>query len=604
VSTSKVNGLDRENARTGLTAVLTALFSVKRLFIRSIVVALTVGVVAAMIQVSQKWFIATPELSTITKYTVVSGLQVFLSMLFYAQRHTLAAAMGRHLTKQLVTKIFALSKAQLESIGHRFGKLHSSVFTNLVQGFGSNLPGIVNNCSIVVFHMISLTITFGWKYLVISLIGVGLLCGLGTFVLEKNRQRNAIVKELDVSTNQHLNSLTDQLQDIQETGNSKAKSELITEVLDELVAFNKHEEWPRTKLDAIHRVVPTFICTYGILWLAIYEHRSPAELVMIVGSIFNIMVVANAGLLLIFEVAHLEGDLTQVGAVINNPPAPDGHIEIGCIEELSLAVNRVELPGARVLFSQGLFPDHPKKELHIKTGEFVCLHGPSGCGKTTILRIMSRQYEQQITSAEQPRWFGSYRFISDGGLVTDVSKIRKKSFWTIVFTATQKASWVDGIRKGKKSHWKPGTVEENIGLHLDNEGFDLKLSPWERETFIREAARVAELSPAQFGQSVQTLSGGEAVRAMLARCASGVLVATYLEFPCVLILDETFSQLDEETAIKVLANLLELNRLYGVTIISSIHNKNLIPSDATVYVFGEAGRGIVAWGKGSEMLNN
>lgn len=226
------------------------MITVKRLFTKSIVISLAVGVAAVMIQVTQKWLLATPSMSTIAGYTIVSGIQVCFSVWFYAQRYTLAAAMQSHLVKQLVTKIAAME--QLAPI-KRFGKLDSGVFEKLVNGFGSNLPGIVNTLLIVSSHVVGLTVAFGWKYLVISLFGLGTLGGLGPIALKKDREFNRLSNELVVSTKKHLDDIMKDHRNLKQTGNMGVKSELIEQVLDENVVFNRSIEGERT--------------LFGILWI-------------------------------------------------------------------------------------------------------------------------------------------------------------------------------------------------------------------------------------------------------------------------------------------------------------------------------------------------
>jgi ABC-type lipoprotein export system ATPase subunit len=307
---------------------------------------------------------------------------------------------------------------------------------------------------------------------------------------------------------------------------------------------------------------------------------------MIEATLFTIMTMAFSSLQLLLNVSHLEGERIQIGATLATPPAPDGSTTITSCQQVSLMVERVELPNKRVLFSQGLFPNQPEKALQIHAGEFVAFIGPSGCGKTTVTNILSLKYEQQVELTDSPKWYGTYRMKTDVGDVA-VADVSHKSLWTVLFPAPQRTDWVDG------------TVKENIELHLDNEGFSLDFSPWIRDVFVHEAAGLVDMSPEKLTQTVASLSGGEASRVMLARCLMGALICAYQGVSCVLILDETLSQLDEETAFEVRDRLQELQK-YGVAIIMISHNKKLIPVDATVYRFAKDGAGIIECSRGSD----
>jgi NitT/TauT family transport system ATP-binding protein len=152
-------------------------------------------------------------------------------------------------------------------------------------------------------------------------------------------------------------------------------------------------------------------------------------------------------------------------------------------------------------------------------GSFTCLIGPSGCGKTTTLRIML-------------------------GLDQD-------------FRGRISPSLVDErmapvFQEPRLLPWR--TVEENIRLALPPRLADKDLSP------ILDAVELRAFRHSYPGE----LSLGMARRAALARAFS-------VE-PTVLLLDEPFVSLDESTADRLRALLLDLWRSTRVTVLMVTHN--------------------------------
>jgi NitT/TauT family transport system ATP-binding protein len=149
---------------------------------------------------------------------------------------------------------------------------------------------------------------------------------------------------------------------------------------------------------------------------------------------------------------------------------------------------------------------------------FTCIVGPSGCGKTTTLRMilgLDRGYEGAINHP------GNERVAA-------------------VFQEPRLLPW--------------RTVEQNIRLVLSDEHCDRSLD----ELFdVLELAEVKSFFPSQ-------LSLGLARRAALAR-------AFVLE-PELLILDEPFVSLDEQTATRLRELLMRLWQLHQTTALMVTHN--------------------------------
>lgn len=166
----------------------------------------------------------------------------------------------------------------------------------------------------------------------------------------------------------------------------------------------------------------------------------------------------------------------------------------------------------------------------VRQGEFACLLGPSGCGKTTTLRILLGLDRQYTGSVQLP----------DGGRVAAV------------------------FQEPTLLPWR--TVEENVRLAMPSEMRAKSLDAL-FETLGLSAMR--NLYPSE-------LSLGLARRAALAR-------AFAIE-PSILLLDEPFVSLDEQTAQRLRHLLLTVWSERQTTALMVTHNLNeaLMLSDRIV----------------------
>jgi NitT/TauT family transport system ATP-binding protein len=168
--------------------------------------------------------------------------------------------------------------------------------------------------------------------------------------------------------------------------------------------------------------------------------------------------------------------------------------------------------------------------LDIRKGEFVCLLGPSGCGKSTLLSI--------IGGLAQPT-AGS---VSISGLTVDQPRPRDVAF---VFQESTLLPWY--------------TVLENFRLALKFQG--LADARW-RE---RAMHALSVVGMEQFANHYpRQLSGGMKQRINLAR---GLCVETE-----VLLLDEPFASLDEQTRMVLGEDLSMLLARTGKTIVFVTHS--------------------------------
>jgi NitT/TauT family transport system ATP-binding protein len=203
-------------------------------------------------------------------------------------------------------------------------------------------------------------------------------------------------------------------------------------------------------------------------------------------------------------------------------PAPGAH---------AAAVPAIEVLSAEKTYPDGTHALQPV-ELSIPEGEFVTLLGPSGCGKSTLLKMVAGLLEP--SDGRLLLWRRPVRELEATG--------RRIAF---VFQAATLMPWA--------------SVETNVRLPLDLAGVP------RAEARARVADALALVGLAKFGQALpRALSGGMQMRVSIARA----LVVD----PQLLLMDEPFGALDEITRGKLDADLLELWRSKGLTVLFVTHS--------------------------------
>ena len=170
-------------------------------------------------------------------------------------------------------------------------------------------------------------------------------------------------------------------------------------------------------------------------------------------------------------------------------------------------------------------------ELTIGQGEFVSLIGPSGCGKSTFLRLIG-----DLISPTS----GSIRVNGK-----PAERARRDRDYGMVFQAPVLMDW--------------RTIVKNIELPLEIMGYTAA----ERERRASGLLRLVELEPFA-NRHPWELSGGMQQRVAIARALSFD--------PKLLLMDEPFGALDEMTRERMNAELMNIWRRTGTTIVFVTHS--------------------------------
>ncbi len=184
---------------------------------------------------------------------------------------------------------------------------------------------------------------------------------------------------------------------------------------------------------------------------------------------------------------------------------------------------------------QNLFKSFPKRDviqglnLNIEPGSFVSIVGPSGCGKSTLLRL--------IAGLESP---------TQGEL--QLSPQPPSSF-SFVFQEPNLLAW--------------RTVYENVALPFELSGALKLISEEDKHTRIMNSLKKVKLEEA-VSLFPHELSGGMKMRVSLARA----LVSS----PQLLLMDEPFAALDENTRFEMQNQLHQLWQEERMTILFVTHS--------------------------------
>jgi NitT/TauT family transport system ATP-binding protein len=185
-------------------------------------------------------------------------------------------------------------------------------------------------------------------------------------------------------------------------------------------------------------------------------------------------------------------------------------------------------------------------DLTVAEGEFICIVGPSGCGKTTLLRILA--------GLERPT----------AGTVDIIRRDPARPLTSMIFQETSIFPWL--------------SVRDNVGYGLDMR----RVARGQRQRSVGHfleltgLARFADAFPHQ-------LSGGMKQRVSVARA--------FANDPEILLMDEPFAALDEQTKIILQQELLKLWSESRKTVIFITHSidEALVLADRIIVVSGRPG---------------
>jgi len=175
----------------------------------------------------------------------------------------------------------------------------------------------------------------------------------------------------------------------------------------------------------------------------------------------------------------------------------------------------------------------PALDLAIGSGEFVSLLGPSGCGKTTTLRMLA--------GLEQP---SGGRILIGDRVVNDQPPAARDI--AMVFQSY--------------ALYPHMTVAENIAYPLRKRG----VPKAERPAKVKAVAELLQLGPL-LDRKPRQLSGGQQQRVALGRAL--------VREPKVFLLDEPLSNLDAKLRAHMRAELIELHRRLGKTMVYVTHDQ-------------------------------
>lgn len=179
--------------------------------------------------------------------------------------------------------------------------------------------------------------------------------------------------------------------------------------------------------------------------------------------------------------------------------------------------------------------------LSINENEFCFLVGPTGSGKTSLLKLM---YFDIIPSKGEVNILG---FNSKKTKLRNVHKLRKKI----------------GVIFQDYKLLQQRTVYENIALPLHING----LGRTKIKENVSEALELTDLTDFQSKYPHQ-LSGGEQQRVCIARAI--------VKNPEIILADEPTGNLDKETSISVMNNLVDICKENEITLITVSHDENIL----------------------------
>jgi NitT/TauT family transport system ATP-binding protein len=196
-------------------------------------------------------------------------------------------------------------------------------------------------------------------------------------------------------------------------------------------------------------------------------------------------------------------------------------------------------------------------DLDIRAGEFFCILGPSGCGKTTLLRILA---------GLEARTAGIIEVARDASDTADArGSATTRPLNSMVFQEQSIFPWM--------------TVRNNVAFGLKARGLDKRARYAIADQFIKKVGLggFADALPHQ-------LSGGMKQRVSIARA--------FANDPEMLLMDEPFAALDEQTKLFLQTELLRIWEESGKTVLYVTHSidEAIVLADRILIMTARPGR--------------
>ena len=191
-------------------------------------------------------------------------------------------------------------------------------------------------------------------------------------------------------------------------------------------------------------------------------------------------------------------------------------------------------------------------DLDVRAGEFFCIVGPSGCGKTTLLRILAGLETKSAGAIEIGR------DTARGGAV-------ERPLNSMVFQEQSIFPWK--------------SVRDNVAFGLKARGFP------RRERYEIADAFVRKVGLAGFEHALPyQLSGGMKQRVSIARA--------FANDPEIMLMDEPFAALDEQTKLVLQAELLRIWEESRKTVVYVTHSidEAIVLADRILVMSARPGR--------------
>ena len=193
-------------------------------------------------------------------------------------------------------------------------------------------------------------------------------------------------------------------------------------------------------------------------------------------------------------------------------------------------------------------------DMDIRAGEFFCIVGPSGCGKTTLLRILAGLETESAGTIDVER-----------DVAGAVKVARERPLNSMVFQEQSIFPWM--------------TVRDNVAFGLKARGFSRRDRDAIAEPFIRKAglAGFEDALPHQ-------LSGGMKQRVSITRA--------FANDPEMLLMDEPFAALDEQTKLILQGELLRIWEESRKTVLYVTHSidEAIVLADRILVMTARPGR--------------